>query len=777
MCVVLSSGDRRLPGTQEGTAWRGTPTEAILNPGEGQQIPDEVKRVRELTVYDANGAAMRFLAFIEGNPNDVSPFREQWHIVPAKGVYAELREDRDETGMVRGFILQGGPPGHIREGGSWLYHFAPPRNLGWGAGAKARLHDNMFVIDSNGNPEPAIISPNGNRWSLQVGDYTAGGWQVNANGQWLVLRDWQTKRGLRWDRRTGEVFYFALGREEQAVRIGQVPVEGDAESWQLQWHWDSHQVNARFEKGVDSSPPTDSYQLIGSSNQTQVYTWLRWDGIPERERDMYFHAYGHVPQNLRGRLKEEAVGQFLPIERYRYQYGEGTSFWTGLLRQRPEDVFEANLFYTWQQSTGMFDQMVIVRRSYNLSDADRAWEKEVLTFNPQGQISDIKVYDQIGRDQNGQPIFANEARWQERFFYSADHPFAVTHHFDRQGTLWQFDYVPGHRDLLLQTFKVNGGDLGQASVQYGQAHLDVPHGSHPNPPNAPTHVQIGSNPALTWRFDYTYNREPYGDVSANGLLAAFAAPARSGWWRLRYWGENSAYPNKLYEIEDPTGRKAQISGYDLFGRPARVQLFPNDSNTPLWSETEWTLFGQPRAARWGLGNTLSGQAQWEWNGLFLRRFIDPRGRIVRFLYDFDMDSGAAAGVLRQIWLEGQDSQGNRFSRLYAELQYDTAGRLRRVQNGNPATNTVVGLTYHYGIHDEIRSIHHDGDRNPETFDYSCCGRISRWTRQDGRFATFDHTPNGWLQATHEHDHLGDPLIQHLYAYDPAGRLGKAIRSR
>lgn len=115
---------------------------------------------------------------------------------------------------------------------------------------------------------------------------------------------------------------------------------------------------------------------------------------------------------------------------------------------------------------------------------------------------------------------------------------------DRQGTRWEFEYVPNRLDTLLQSLKVDGGNLGQASVQYGQEHPDTPSGSHPNPPNAATHLQIGSYSALTWRFDYTYNRQPYNDVSANGLLTAFTEPARSGWWQLRYWGENSAYPNK-----------------------------------------------------------------------------------------------------------------------------------------------------------------------------------------------------------------------------------------
>jgi RHS repeat-associated protein len=166
-------------------------------------------------------------------------------------------------------------------------------------------------------------------------------------------------------------------------------------------------------------------------------------------------------------------------------------------------------------------------------------------------------------------------------------------------------------------------------------------------------------------------------------------------------------------------------------------------------------------------------ARWEWDGLFLRRYTDPRGHIARFEYDFDdVGGGSPAGVLRQIWLEGQDSQGNAFRRLYAELRYDAAGRLQHVQSG---TQTPVGLTYRYGIHDELRAIHHDGDRNPETLDYSCCGRVSRWTRQDRRSISFSHTPNGWLEFAQEQDHMGNPIASHQYAYDPAGRLGSAVK--
>jgi len=160
MCVVLSSGERRLPGLPgppyANSAWRGTPVEAILQPTSGD-IPDQMKRVRELTVYDANGSAMRFLAFIS-QPNDPSPYREQWEIVPTRGVNATLTADVDETGAIRGFTLVGGPPGRIREGGRWVYHFARPvRDLGWGGAFKSRLHDNITILGGEVRSSPAIF--------------------------------------------------------------------------------------------------------------------------------------------------------------------------------------------------------------------------------------------------------------------------------------------------------------------------------------------------------------------------------------------------------------------------------------------------------------------------------------------------------------------------------------------------------------------------------------------------------------------------------------------
>ncbi|CUU37847.1 RHS repeat-associated core domain-containing protein [Armatimonadetes bacterium DC] len=768
MCVVLSSGNQRLPGTSPGsTAWRGTPTEVILQPTGGGDIPESAKRVRELTVYDADGSAMRFLAFIMSEPDDVSPFTERWSIVPTKGVQASLEAVVDETGSVRGFVLRGGPPGRIREGGEWTYHFAPPQRIGWGNGYKSRLHDFMSF-----SPQPAIVSPSGNRWSLQVGEYVEAQWRQNWNGRWLVLRDFQTKRGLRWDRLTGEVFYFALNNELHGVRIGRVPPESvpnepdqPNDHWDVQWDNAEQQITARL--GLDRS-----YQIYGS-NRLQEKLNLTWEPVPEREREMYLRAYGTLPENLLGRLKEIKLEQLLP-EQYQHMYAGSTSFWTGIQRQRPSGNYRASLVYSWDRGSGMFTQLENLRPSY-VQNPNRAWEKEVLLFEAQnGQVVQSAVYDQVGVGPNGEPVFSQTPRWQESYSYSPEHPFALTLHTDREGTQWEFTYVPNNPNTLLQDFRVNGGALGEAHLRYGEAHPDAPGGSHPNPPTALTHLQIGSDPALSWRFDYTYRGQPYSEVSANSLLTAFTEPGRSGWWQLRYWGENSAYPNKLHEVEDPTGRLLRISAYDLFGRPVRVELYPNDPETPLWSETEWTLLGQPRRMRWGFGTAPGGQSLWEWDGLFLRRYIDPRGRWVRFVYDFD-GSGSRAGLLRQIWLEWQDDQGNLQSALYAEMQYDSAGRLVRVENGGAPPNTKVGLTYGYGIHDELRSIHHDGDTRPETFDYSCCGRVSQWTRQDGRFATFEYTLNGRVQTIHEHSASGGAHTRHEFSYDPAGRLGVATK--
>jgi|GEM_PF-6493074 len=105
MCMVISTGDQRLPGAAGVSPWRGTPTEPILSSGD-RAVPDEHKRVREVTIYDANGDALRFIAFIQPN-SGVGWNSEVWDIRPASGVYASLVAVPRDTLIY--FELRGGP--------------------------------------------------------------------------------------------------------------------------------------------------------------------------------------------------------------------------------------------------------------------------------------------------------------------------------------------------------------------------------------------------------------------------------------------------------------------------------------------------------------------------------------------------------------------------------------------------------------------------------------------------------------------------------------------
>jgi RHS repeat-associated protein len=757
MCVTISSGERRLPGVSwEQTGWRGTPTEAILVPSNGQEIPDEARRIRELTLYDANGDALRFLAVIVSQSDE----DEQWTIFPAKGVYAEMTFIPATEGMPAHIEVRGGPPGAIRAGGSWVYRFQSPHRAGWGVGRKGRLHD--IPVSVMGQPPtylPAIVSPTGNSWSLRLEE----------GEQSVVLRDWQTRRGLRFRRETDaqnpnrkivRVYYFSLTHENYLVPIGTLPAESDSSSvegaersWTVQWG-----TGAEVETGVrlQDSEPVQTFTFFSQNQPVQSFLRLDWQQEPQREKDMYFFAYGYDIENLKGRLTSLTTGVY-GIEQYDYYYVGNTPEFITLLSRRGQT---STLSFRWNRSTGMFETITVRRPSYTPDNPDRAWEYLQLEFAENGQVRSRAAYEQIGRDANGNPIFSQTPRWTEFFRYeSAQHPAALTTYIDKQGTQWQFDYKDDP-DLLLEQVNIQEGRLGVASMRYGENVWGTPSANPQNPPTAPTSVTVGTDPALTWRFDYTMGRQ---EVGANGLLEAFTGPQR-GWWQWRYYPPNSAYPNKLYEVEDPTGNKLRITAYDLFGRPGRIELYPtgNPQEPQLWSETTWTLMGQPRLVRWGYGGLTIGNALYEYDGLFLKRYRDPMGRVAEFTYDYEQGSNLPAGLLREVKIDGA---------LYAELRYDSVGRLEYVLDGQ----RKPVLKYRYGIHDELRGILHAGDAREETFDYSCCGRVERWTRQDGRFALFDYTENGWVRTIKEHNR--DNNRQHSFGYDGAGRLGRASAGR
>jgi hypothetical protein len=184
--------------------------------------------------------------------------------------------------------------------------------------------------------------------------------------------------------------------------------------------------------------------------------------------------------------------------------------------------------------------------------------------------------------------------------------------------------------------------------------------------------------------------------------------------------------------------------------------------------------------RWSDGS----QVRYLWEGTRLHAFDDPRA--VSEYHSPNPDSDFAnptyltTGSPRRLWIDYDPPEYGgllrriRFGggvqapgKLYAALQYDHYGRLKRVAGGND-----VGINYIYGEQHELRAIHHDGDATSERFDYeNCCGRLRAWTRQDGSKAFFSYTPNGWLSEIRFGSESNPPAYQ--YAYDGAGRLGRA----
>jgi len=97
-----------------------------------------VPKHREVTVYDANGIALRFWG--ERQPDG------SWRYSGLQGVFSRLFENPDRPGE---FYLLGGSPGAMREQGSWLYIFdvvSPVDDRFSGRGAYLKL-----LVDPAGN--------------------------------------------------------------------------------------------------------------------------------------------------------------------------------------------------------------------------------------------------------------------------------------------------------------------------------------------------------------------------------------------------------------------------------------------------------------------------------------------------------------------------------------------------------------------------------------------------------------------------------------------------
>ncbi len=696
----------------------------------------------EMVLYDASGTASRFV------PRD-----GQWQ--PAFGVQARLIQNGDT------FTVIGGPPWAINQKGAWRYGFTGmPRiedghpNQPWGSGDKAKV---LFIRDPLGNTWQRVDSNDDSDNSYDYRDSII--WRAPN----LTL--------LRFDS-DGKIYYAEnptgsapvwqeLGRMNPLVVSTGHPVN---QSMELVWYEPTEGEHIAFQwsgyllHGGQVTVSRLQSGTLSSSGRFESQVELEWrfrKNLDGKEALLYQYLYGepYSSTSYRGRLESERRGGYNSVfYRQNYLSNQAESEIQIWRDQMPPIT---RVIHRWNSGTDKFTEMEVRRpKLYNSAyDPNRTFEREVVVFS----------------QQNGKPIerkfFAWEnattPEWTEQYRYEyASNPDVLTSFTDRQGNRYQWTYeerealrwhpeVPQYETVLTSAVDPTGVSV---QLRYGESWLDF-YGS--NPPLLPSSIQLGSNGRRVWRFQYSWNPD-LSRPAPNGLLLGFSEPGR-GWWQIGYTSASYRQPFQPNLFVDPTGRFSRIVSWDSLGRATRIESYPYrsqygwDRNRPLYTEVEYTRFGLVRAVRTGYANFSPQEARYEWEGLQLKQYTDPRGRTVRFEYR------PSSGDLERIYI------GNR---LYAQLGYDYWGRLERVAGGNN-----VGVSYQYGYRDELIAIRHDGDSQGERFDYSsCCGQVSRWERQDGQEVRFDYTPNGWLREVYKPRGLGERERLAYYEYDSAGRL-------
>jgi RHS repeat-associated protein len=715
---------------------------AIVRVRGGQGTPIESYRPNqaesyEYIVYDADGTALRF----------------HWaggQLIPAFGVWAQLRQLGDT------YVLIAGPPGALNQKGAWLYFFTGASDgYAWGSAPKARVL--------------AIRDPLGNYWRQGRDDRFPNRmvW-VSSNNVYL---------GIDPD---GTVYFSANENPPQWQRLGKTPpplASGDPRGSSEIIYWGdptdprqhiAYRWSVSLPVGADGVTLEAGY-LQGNTFVPQVQHKWRFTGEPQGytngrgERELYTTLYGSLPANYYGRL-------------YRQFWGDTQPTWIEYRNATPFGV-ETTIY-----REGLSGDYTLLRHVE--SDNDKKFNT-VEVERPRFDETGVSLERVWLSSTNGQPIrreffdfrASSQPLWQETYEYHfADDPLALTGYVDRQGNRYSWEYErretgiswdpanPEKETVLRRATDPTGVEI---YLHYGEGYTLPPWQMvRRNPPTVPSSVQLGSHSERRWRFGYTFASD-LQRPAPNGLLLGFKEPERD-WWLFEYTTLADPHPYQLKRVIDPTGRFHQITAWDAFGRPRRTEVYPYwsglrggwNTDRPVWQEVAYDPVGRVQRVSWGYqeaGRTyLNGSVWYQWQGHLLRGFTDARGRQVQFLYDDPFPH--QTGLLTEIKINGQ---------IYAALGYDWWGRLTSVKGGNG-----VGVEYRYTYRDALQTIQHTGDPNPEKFWYSdCCGQLSRWRRQDGQELSFDHTPNGWLQAVH-YKGLNDPSPRELYRYDydPAGRL-------
>ncbi len=694
----------------------------------------------EYILYDASGTASRFVY-------------RNGRFEPAFGVHTQLLQHGDT------FTVIGGPPWAIHQKGAWRYGFTGMPNAGdnpnapWGGGVKAKV---LFIRDPLGNTWERVTDlryPDSVIWrapNLTMLRFDADGKIYYAENPGRDQPVWQL---------LGQMRPLVLGSgHPNNERVDLVWYEPDGKHIAFQW-WGG--VTGNTDNGILSEMRLDSGVVQNGQFHSQVS--LRWffeKNTRGKEAQLYQYLYGesYLSSAYLGRLWAERVGNWY-LTQFAHGYLSGGGAETQIHREQMPVEAKTFLTHRWNSQSDKFTELEV--RRPRLFDGS----------SPLGRDREVVVLS----SQNGKPVarrfYAREndttPTWEEQYRYEyAANPDVLTTFVDRQGNEYRWAYeereaqrwhpeIPQSETVLRRATDPTGVFV---QLEYGEQWRDFDvEWLWPNPPLVPSSVQLGTHPDRRWRFQSSWDSS-LNPPAPNGLLRGFSEPGR-GWWKIWYtpaWFRQAFQPCLVI---DPTGRFVQIRDWDSRGRATRLEAYPKrsssglgwDLNSPLYTQVEYTAFGQVKSVRTGYASYSPQQVEYVWNGLQLQEYVDPRGRRVRFEYV------PGSGELSHIYVD---------NRLYAQLGYDWYGRLGRVAGGNN-----VGVRYEYGYRDELVRLHHDGDLSPERFFYlGCCGQVGRWVRPDGQEVRFDYTPNGWLQEVYLPLPLGERQQLAYYEYDTAGRL-------
>ncbi|MEP0767446.1 MAG: RHS repeat protein, partial [Fimbriimonadia bacterium] len=282
--------------------------------------------------------------------------------------------------------------------------------------------------------------------------------------------------------------------------------------------------------------------------------------------------------------------------------------------------------------------------------------------------------------------------------------------------------------------------------------------------------------SISWQFAYgqrgnpaaalTTMTSPWGahwlfDYNGIGQLKQATAPDRAS-DLIEYYGEEQQDPAEYRSLPkrytDPTGRSVYFEEYDLRKNLTQYS-FEDDGYDKISTRFGYDLFGNLST----ITHTDDSVASFTYGGGLLTKVTDEVGREVHF---DRYPGGDNPGKLRCVAFD------DGFQDRFAYLDYDDAGRLTRVWDGNKAEQHLAGetiLEYSYGNAGELTAITHrntGGTTSSEEFYYNAEGTLRARSTTDGHTIGYIYDQDReWLTGI---DYPNDPDV--AFTYDAAGRL-------